>query len=403
MSDAATEPGTTLLQVVMPKLSDAMEEGTVVAWLKRPGDTVKRGEPFVEVETDKATVVYEAEATGVLDEIIAEEGSAVPRGGAIARLRVTSVTGRPEPAVSEQSNGRSARPIATPVARRLARELRVDLSKLTGTGPGGRVIAVDVRAAGSRQLSPSDVTAGSVAQPSERGASNPVEFTQTQRTIAKRMEESRRTIPDFAVEAEINVDAVQRWREEVRAAGRTPVPTLTDVIVRAAAVALREFPNVNATWADGAPVRHSRVNVGVAVAAQDTLLVPTIYDADERSVFEVAAEVRRLAAAVRDGTIAPHEVANATFTVSNLGMFGVRRFSAIINPPQVAILSVGEVVTRPAFENGAVVPRSVMDVTLTCDHRAVYGEGAARFLGRIRELFELGPWYLVDGWRPGNA
>ena len=224
-----------------------------------------------------------------------------------------------------------------------------------------------------------------------------IALTSTQRTIAQRMSQSRTEIPEFTLEAEIDMESAARMRDDLRESGREPLPSFNDLVVRAAALALREFPGLNASYADGKVRRYGRVNVGVAVATDDALFVPTILDADEKSVFELAAESRRLAEKVRGRSIALDDLADGTFTVSNLGMFGVRRFTAVINHPQAAILAVGEVALRPAVgPDGSLVARRLMDVALSCDHRAVYGADAARFLQRLRNLLEHPVLLVID-------
>jgi pyruvate dehydrogenase E2 component (dihydrolipoamide acetyltransferase) len=386
-----------LVDLPMPRLSDSMEEATVLQWLKRPGEAVEKGEPLVEVETDKATVVYEAERSGVLEEVLVDDGGTAALGAVIARMRVEGVAPAaaapvPAPAAALAAAAApvresGARHRATPVARRLAGQLGVSLGTVPGTGPGGRIVRADVREAAGN---------GSV-QAGGRGEVQVLDLTATQRTIAQRMSQSRREIPEFTLEAEIDMEAVARLRDELKAAGREPLPSFNDFVVRAAALALREFPRLNASYEGTSVHAYSRVNVGIAVATDDALLVPTIHDADEKSVFELAAESRRLAEKVRDRSVGPDDLADGTFTVSNLGMFGVRRFTAVINHPQAAILAVGEVTARPAvIAEGALVARRLMDVSLSCDHRIVYGAEAARFLQRLRSLLEE-PAQLLDG------
>jgi pyruvate dehydrogenase E2 component (dihydrolipoamide acetyltransferase) len=249
-------------------------------------------------------------------------------------------------------------------------ELGVELAGVEGTGPGGRIVRADVRDAAS-------------------GDTNDVELTPTQRTIAQRMTESRSQIPEFTLEAEIDMEALAELRKELRGLGRKPLPSFNDLVVKAAAVSLRKHLAVNASWASGRIRRNERVNVGIAVATDDALYVPTLFDADTLSVFEIAARTRAQIEKVMAGTLAPEELGGGTFTVSNLGMFGVRRFNAVINPPQAAILAVGEVARRPAVaEDGSIVARHQMDVTLSCDHRVVYGAEAARFLQTLKSLLE---------------
>jgi pyruvate dehydrogenase E2 component (dihydrolipoyllysine-residue acetyltransferase) len=384
----------TVVAIGMPKLSDSMEEATVLAWLKRPGDRVERGEPLVEVETDKATIVYEAETGGVLDEILVDDGQTAALGATIAHLRTSEVapqaapqpartTAPPEPTAPAPRPRTEDRARATPVARRLAQERGVSLADVAGSGPGGRIVA-------------SDVPGASANGAPGRGASTPVDLTPTQRTIGRRMAESRASIPEFTLESEVDMEAAARLREELGSAQIDPLPSFNDLVIRAVALALRRFPALNATYVD-APVRHSRVNLGIAVATDDALIVPTIFDADRKSVLELAKESRALADGARRRSLTAEQLGDGTFTVSNLGMYGIRRFNAVINPPQAAILAVGEVAERAVVRDGAVVPRMTMDVALSCDHRVVYGAEAAQFLQEARRLLEHPSLLLLEG------
>jgi pyruvate dehydrogenase E2 component (dihydrolipoamide acetyltransferase) len=384
----------TVVDVVMPRLSDQMEEATVIRWLKVPGDEVAKGEPLVEVETDKATMVYEAELEGVLEEIVVPEGETAALGAVIARARAQGAapTGaRAEP--QGQTPGglslpdeppprrgdKAGRHRATPVARRLARELGVSLDGVSGSGPGGRIVRSDVRKASHAAPEPEPEPADAAEVP----------LTATQRTIARRMTESRAEIPEFTLEAEIDMEAAATLRDDLRELGREPLPSFNDFVVKAVALALRRHPALNSSFAGDRILRHEHVNVGIAVATDDALFVPTIVDADRRSVLQIAEASRMLIGRVNDGSITIDELRDGTFTVSNLGMFGVRRFQAVINPPQAAILAVGEVARRPVVAaDGEVVARYVMDVSLSCDHRVVYGAEAARFLQTLRSFLE---------------
>lgn len=391
------------VEIGMPRLSDSMEEATVSRWLKRPGDSVTRGDELVEVETDKATVVYEAEQSGVLEEIVVDEGATAALGAVIARLRVAGAKASPAAparslatatpaaavaAVALPRPGREGRRRATPVARRLARELGVSLDGVDGTGPGGRIVRADVRGVARH---------GTATAAAGRGIVTERPQTPTQRTIAQRMTESRAQIPEFTIEMEIAMGAARRLRDELRGGGFDPPPSYNDLVVRAVALALRNFPNLNAAYETDRTLRFSRINVGVAVAREDALLVPTVRDADTKTIFEIAAETRALAERARDHRVTAADLADGTFTVSNLGMFGVRRFNAVINPPQVAILAVGDVADRPVVVDGELVAGTTMDVALSCDHRVVYGAEAARFLGRVRELLEHPTLLIVEG------
>lgn len=383
----------------MPKLSDSMADAVILRWLKSPGDAFERGEGLIEVETDKATVVYEAEWDGTLASILAPEGATVAVGEPIATLangerRVSEERrGPPEgdsantgpvaaavaPASGDGSHG--GRPNATPVAKRTAVELGVALHGIAGTGPGGRITVEDV----TRAAADADPTAGK-DEGGRKGAVRILELTSTQSTIARRMVESATTIPFFTVSADVDMSQIAEMRRGAREEG-DDVPTLNDFVVKAAARVLREFPRFNASYVGGKVECYSRINVGVAVATDDALLVPVVFDADEKSLVQIAADTRRLADAARRRALEPDDLHHGTFTVSNLGMFGVRSFTAIIDLPQVAILAVGSV-RRAPVEDGPdrVVFRDLMTVTLTCDHRVVYGADGAQFLSRLREL-----------------
>jgi pyruvate dehydrogenase E2 component (dihydrolipoamide acetyltransferase) len=392
----------------MPRLSDSMEEGTIVRWLKHDGDVVSKGEPLAEVETDKATVTFDADADGTL-RILAGEGKTVPLGGVIATIGGASEArpGPPAPAQvasavpapvgagksSDRDNG-SGRVKASPLARRIARESRIDLRGITGSGPGGRIVKADVP--------PPAVARGA------KGAVTTLPPSRIQVQIAQRMSESKATIPDFTLHAEVAMEQAVELRTQLRKAGRggdgegsaapdggaLAIPSYNDMVVKACGLALREHPRANAAYRDGAFELYERVNVGIAVAAHDSLVVPTVFDADRKSLLEIAREARMLAERVRSRQVTPAELSGGTFTVSNLGMYGVAGFSAIINPPQAAILAVGELREVPVVRDAQVVPGLRMSIALTCDHRILYGAPAAEFLARVRQLLEQ-PLYLL--------
>jgi pyruvate dehydrogenase E2 component (dihydrolipoamide acetyltransferase) len=374
-----------VVEIRMPKLSDSMEEGTVLSWLKRPGDEVRRGEPLVEVETDKATIVYEAETNGVLEDIAVQEGESAALGAVVAHLRLTD--GAPPAPAGKAGAGerpaRKKRSRATPVARRLAEQLGVSLDGVQGSGPGGRIVAADLPGAPAPAA-----RAEPEAEADGRGAVTEIPHTPTQRTIAERMSESRSSIPEFTLEAEIDMERAAYLRDDLGEGGFDPLPSFNDLVVRAAALALQDFPALNASFEAGKALRYERINVGIAVATDDALVVPTILDANRKSIFEIAAEARRLTAGARGRSLRPEDLADGTFTVTNLGMFGVRRFHAVINPPQAAILAVGEVARRAVVDGDDIVARTIVEVALSCDHRIVYGAEAARFLQRLRRLLE---------------
>lgn len=407
-----------------------MEEGTVLEWLVAEGDPVEVGQPLVEIETDKATVIYEADAAGVVLALNVSAGATVPVGAPIAVIGeagdelpaakspeaiaaassvntpVASRSGSMD-AVTTGGSGSSkaiaARPKASPLARRLAAQLDVHLEGIVGTGPHGRVIRVDVERAATElangtppeavTTSPGDVAWPTVGATGEAGAraqreATAHELTRVQRTVARRMAESRASVPDFELRSEIDMAEVVNLRERLRVL-TDPLPSYNDFIVKAAALALRQFPRVNGAYREGKVETYARINIGVAVATDDALLVPTIFDADRLSLGEISRKSRALAARVRDSSIAPAELDGGTFTVSNLGMYGIDSFSAVINPPQSAILAVGSLKPRPIVDgNGNMVARPTVVLTLACDHRVLYGADGARFLARLRELLE---------------
>jgi pyruvate dehydrogenase E2 component (dihydrolipoyllysine-residue acetyltransferase) len=427
--------------VLMPRLSDSMEEGTVLKWLVQPGGEVKRGEPLVEIETDKANMTYEADSDGVLIEVLAQEGETLPIGQVIARVGEAGekptggdeVAGRgsqvaeaepepesapaePEPVMASPepvpvpvaTEGNGGRVKASPVARRMAREMGVELARLEGSGPGGRIVKADVEAAAGgggvqveerpAETAPAEVAAPATRDPrpatvsadaeSAKGTIEIQELTRLQRTVSRRMAESKATAPEFEIQVEIDMSLCVELRARLKEV-TNPAPSFNDMVVKAAAMALREFPRANGSYRDGHWELHSRVNVGVAVAAQDALVVPTVFDADQKSLGRIAAETRELINKVREGTITPPELSGGTFSVSNLGMYGIENFSAIINPPQAAILAVGSLKKKPVVDDsGRVVARDMMGVNLICDHRILYGADAAEFLSRIRRLLE---------------
>ena len=414
--------------VVMPRLSDSMEEGTVLTWMKAVGDEVSVGEELVEIETDKANMVYESDVAGTLVEILAEEGSTLPIGEPIARIGAAGEekaagAAAPEPEedgakgtehsedeaqpAARQADRSAAEPAskpgervkASPLARRIAKEKGVELSALSGSGPGGRIVKADVEgaeaspAAGEEPATPTPAPAaprGPGSVETAKGEVTTFELTKLQQTVARRMAESKATAPHFYLTTEIDMSRAVDARKRIKAASAEGelVPSFNDMVVKACAIALRGFPRANGSYRDGKVEELSRVNVGVAVAAQDALVVPTVFDADLKGLREIASETRRLAAAVRDGTVTPPELSGGTFTVSNLGMFGVTSFSAVINPPQAAILAVGSIDEVPVVRDGEIVPGHQMSVTLACDHRILYGADGAKFLAKVRDLLE---------------
>jgi pyruvate dehydrogenase E2 component (dihydrolipoyllysine-residue acetyltransferase) len=388
-----------MTEIKMPRLSDSMQEGTILSWLHEEGEHVAEGDELVEIETDKATMAYESPAAGVLA-IVAAVGETLPVGAVIATIgdgaavrRSSAADAEAQPAaaaaareqpIGDEGNGADpGRVRATPLARRLAREHGVDLSTIQGSGPGGRITRSDVE-------SRAGVVTAVEPGPPTRADGQPQELTRVQQVVARRMSEAKATIPHFQVQTEARIDALMAVRGELKALGEqaSPVPSLNDFIVKACALALRMHPRANGSYRDGRFELHTAINIGVAVAAPDALVVPTVTDADRRSVREIAVESRRLAERVRDARITPPELSGATFTISNLGMYGMTAITPVINPPQAAILGVGAARTVPALEDGKLVEHHLMTLTLSCDHRILYGADAARFLSDVREALE---------------
>lgn len=401
----------------MPRLSDSMEEGVIVSWLVENGTEVSAGDELVEIETDKATMIHEADSGGLVH-TIAGAGDTLPVGAPIARLFEPGedpasgpdpeVTTRPAeapdgpagggapgtmpspaatPTLTGSGQGGSVK--ASPLARRMARELRIDLGGLDGSGPGGRIVKLDVQ----------QVAAGRVREPLEAepdtvsgsGRGEEVELTRLQATVARRMTESKATVPHFYLRTSVDMGRCAEERRDLksRADAGDVVPSFNDMVVKAVALALREHPRLNGSFTDGRIRFHTDVNVGIAVAADGALIVPVVTNADQLGLSAIAARTRQLADAVRDGTVTPSELSGGTFTVSNLGMFGVGSFDAVINPGQAAILAVGAVEQRPVVRDGSLAVAEVMDLTLSCDHRIVYGADGAGFLRRVRGLLEV--------------
>jgi pyruvate dehydrogenase E2 component (dihydrolipoamide acetyltransferase) len=403
--------------IAMPKLSDSMEQGTILSWLKTAGDEVAVGDELLEIETDKSTVAYRAETAGVL-EILVMEGTTVPVGEAIARIGDAPPDQGPEtvatpdadwaqaspvpapmpapPTASVTPNGRGQGrgAVATPLARRIAAARGIELDRVEGTGPLGRITRADVE--GEAGLAPTrPATAPKRLRPATAPGSVPgsarfQELSRLQRLIARRMTEAKASVPHFQVQTDVTMDAALALRADFIAAcgDDDPAPSINDLVIRACALALRRHPLANGSYAEEGFVLHDRVNVGIAVAADAALIVPTMFDADKKSLGEIARDSRLLSQRVRSGEITPRELDGATFTVSNLGMFGMTAITPVINPPQAAILGVGATRATLVRADGEIVERQLMTLTLSCDHRILYGADAARFLAEIRGLLE---------------
>jgi pyruvate dehydrogenase E2 component (dihydrolipoamide acetyltransferase) len=422
-------------EVKLPRLGQGMESGTIVRWLKSEGEAVAKGDPLYELDTDKVTQEVEAEATGVLLKIVVADGEvdvgttvgvigaqdedvsellAASQGGnggapaavpdAAAPARAADQTSGSEPqstmgdiAESEiaPSSGRTGERVkASPLARRMARERGVELASVTGTGPEGRVIAEDVESAAAVTPEPSTapalVTTAAHARPSTTSDDvEVVELTSTRSTIARRLTEAW-TAPVFQLSVTAEASELVATRErlvELMREGETK-PTVNDVLTRVVASALVRHRPVNAHFSDGKILRFSHANIGVAVAAPSGLVVPVIRDADRMTVQQIAAARADLVSRARDGKLSLADLESGTFTISNLGMYGIEQFVAVLNPPQVAILAVGSIEDRPVALDGDLVIAPTMTMTLSCDHRAIDGSEGAEFLRTVKAFVE---------------
>ncbi|MEE9182700.1 MAG: dihydrolipoamide acetyltransferase family protein [candidate division NC10 bacterium] len=407
-------------EVVMPKMGYDMTEGTIVRWRKQEGDEVKHGEVIAEIETTKVTVEVEAYGSGVLRKIVVLEGQTVPVGEVIAIIagRDEPIPGveekappavkgvpRPESKPADVAVGgkreAAARIAASPLARQIAREQGVDLKLIRGTGPGGRIVKEDVEAFLTKRPvevprpAPVPAAAAAAAAPhevphEERGLSR------IRQTIARRMAESKRVAPHFYVTSDIDMTEAIKLRQGMNALleERAKI-SVTDMLVKAAAKTLLEFPEANASFAEEKIRVYHRINIGVAVALDEGLVTPVIPDCDKKPLSQIAQEAKELVQRARTGRLRPEDFTPGTFTISNLGMFDVEEFVAIINPPEAAILAVGSVTARPAVVDGEVKVADRMKVTLSADHRVLDGAVAARFLQRFK-LFLEQPLHLVS-------
>ena len=437
------------IEVRMPKLSDNMEEGTIIRWYKQPGEQVTEGEALAEVETDKADVEVEAGDSGILREIRVAEGQTASVGQIIAVLAApgeapaaapprASGDGRaatdeaPAPPASEPVA--AARPLAPPraqrslrdakassedgrqhpvrastVARRMAEDAGVQIGRITGSGPGGLILKRDVEAAVGKEhgqdagrkpaAAGTEGPAGAGGEGATgvpRGRERVLELSRMRATIARRMAESKREIPHFYVTSEIDMSEAMRLRQTLRETGTIATLTVTHLIVKALAIALTRHPRVNASWRDGGIVLHDEVHVGIAVAVDDGLLVPVLHSVDRLSLPEISAALLALTEKARSGRFSGDDLAGATFSLSNLGTLDIEEIAAVINPPQAAILACGAVKDRPVVRDGAVVAAKTMRATISCDHRVLNGVEAARFLEELKGLLES-PVLLVAG------
>ncbi|MCV7284613.1 2-oxo acid dehydrogenase subunit E2 [Mycolicibacterium wolinskyi] len=387
-------------EITMPRLSDTMEEGVIIAWHKNIGDRVERGDILAEIETDKAIMELESYDEGILERMLAGEGDRVPIGIPIAVIgdgsgASTEPVGAPTPApapaatppapapapAAPQASG--DRPKASPLARKIAAENGVDLAAVTGSGPGGRIIRKDVE-----NVRPAETPA---APTPVEGDFDAVPLTTLQRVAAKRLTESKQTAPHFYLTAAVDVTALLAFRETVNDSLRAadgPKVSVNDFIVRAVASALRSNPGVNVSFGGDVLLHHHGVHIGVAVAVEAGLVVPVVRDADRKSVSQIAVETKEMAGRARIGKLRADEMSGGTFTISNLGMFGIEQFAAVINPPEAAILAVGAATDELRLIDGEVVARKILRLTLSADHRAIDGATGAVFLRDLTTLLE---------------
>jgi len=437
-------------KVVMPKLSEAMETGKLLRWLKQEGDRVSGGDIIAEIETDKADIELEAFGSGVLRKLLATPGTAVPVGGLIAVIAdpdddISALVGggapapkaaspapapaapaaapvappapkapAPVPAVPAPAmavsvptgNGSPAPAVAapaaavlaggrlrvSPLARKLAQRAGVDLTRVTGTGPSGRIIQRDIEAfvaahpAGAPALPAAAMPAAAAARTGPEAEDIPLSPIRS--AIARQMVQSKAPVPHFYITTEIAMERAAKLREELQALPGAPKVTFTDVVLRACAVTLQKHPGVNASFTGTAIRRHRAVHMGIAVAVDDGLITPVLRDCDQKSLFQIAAEAKDLIERTRARKLRQQELSGATFSVSNLGMFPVDEFSAIINPPEGAILAVGAIVEKPVVVDGQLAVGKRMRVTLSADHRVLDGAMGARFLADLKASLE---------------
>jgi pyruvate dehydrogenase E2 component (dihydrolipoamide acetyltransferase) len=402
------------VKIEMPKLSDTMEEGVIAKWNVKEGDKVSSGDVIAEVETDKATMEVEVFDDGTILKILAQEGDAIPLGGLMAIvgeegedisniLEEAEAGNEPEKAeVEEEKEEKSkekkeatkeekkedkssttsdnGRVKASPLARKIAEDKGIDLSQIEGSGPEGRIIKRDIE-----DYKPTAKGVPSVQYTSEEDED--IKISQMRKTIARRLAESKFTNPHFYETIDIDMENAISARNRLNEISEVKI-SFNDIVVKACAAALRKHPYVNSSWMDDVIRQHGDVNIAVAVAIEEGLMTPVINHADKKNLRQISTETRELAGLAKDRKLQPEQMEGSTFTVSNLGMFGIEEFTAIINPPNVCILAVGAIRDVPVVKDGEVVPGKRMKVTLSSDHRVVDGAKAADFLNTLRELLE---------------
>ncbi len=407
--------------ISMPKLGFDMAEGTLVRWVKNEGENVNKGDVLAEIETDKATVEVESSASGVVRKLLVEEGSVVPVGEPIAVVgsadeKIDEAPAKAaEPEAAQKADGEGggkpaeteqAQPVpgpvsqaeapaedghikASPLAKKIARENNLDLSRLKGTGPGGRVVRKDVEAALSG-AQPTAATRPPAPRPVAVSAEDQtIQLTKLRQAIARRMVESTTTVPHFYVTHEYRMDALMALRKQVnKYLPENEKLSVNDFIIKAVGLTLREFPNLNSSFAGDKVIRHGAVNIGVAVAVEGGLLTVVNRNTDQQSLRVLSADVKRMVAGAREGKVKPTDIEGSTFSISNMGMFDVENFSAIINPPEAGIIAVGSARQVPVVENGEIKVGWRMKATISVDHRVSDGAEAAQFMQKLAEFLE---------------
>ena len=404
--------------ITMPRLSDTMTEGTVASWLKKVGDKVSEGDILAEIETDKATMEFESFYSGTLLHIGIQEGESAPVDSVLAIVgpEGTDVSGvvatggktvakksekketqsssestkKEEPAKEESAKNNTGRIFASPLAKKIAEEKGIDLSQVKGSGENGRIVKSDVENFTSSEKAVESKTEKSSVQtfvPAGETHAEEVKNSQMRKTIARRLSESKYTAPHYYLTIEIDMDNAIASRKTINSLPDTKV-SFNDMVVKACAMALKKHPKVNSQWTENATIINHHVNIGVAVAVEDGLVVPVINHTDLLSLTQIGSTVKDLAGKAKNKKLQPKEMEGSTFTVSNLGMFGIKEFTSIINQPNSAILSVGAIIEKPVVKNGQIVIGNTMTVTLACDHRTVDGATGAEFLQTLRSYIE---------------
>jgi len=396
-----------LVEIQMPRMGQSMEEGTVIKWLVKEGDPIKKGDPLAEIETDKAVITFESSTDGTIKELVVNEGVVVPVGTTLSLIedgkegatKVTDTSTLKNVEKKEKSNNESVTPAdsstfnnnlpsktsranASPLAKRLAHEMGVDLLKVIGSRPGGMISKEDV-------LRFADQISKVPFASAETETKKNIPLTKMKLVIAERLTQSKQSIPHFYVTIDVDLESALKLRESLKRNG-TEV-TINDLIIRGAVLALQEFQNLNSTFYENQVIQHSHVDMAIAVSVNEGLITPVIKGCDQFSLVELAQKTKAMVDRARSGALSGEDIDVGTFTISNLGMFGVKEFTAIINPPQVAILAIGRVQQLPVFDsNGNLKSAQIVNLTISADHRATDGVEAAKFLQRVKVLLEDG-------------